>query len=151
MSLALTSATSSQQTQNLLQGRLLSSGSASSSSTTFSRQGQCTVYIGAEPNFSSDTQAVIKCFRNNNIAANESNPSSATHFFLFVTDSFLKSKELLSPLITRFVSDPHFKQRLFPLVMGKMSIFSAGQELDYMKYWTDRLQTLDPNSAEYAE
>ena len=151
MSSALISAT--QQTHNLIQGHLPSAGSASSSSSSSvsALPSSCTVYIGAEPNFSSDTRQVADCFHRKNLTTNQANPSLATHFFLFITDSFLKSKELILPLITLFVADPHFKQRLFPVIMGRISIFGAGQELEYAKHWGDQLQTVSVNSAAYTE
>ncbi len=102
------------------------------------RQGggsQATVYIGAEPRFSSEISQVAGCFQRGKIASQEESPASATHYFLFITDTFLKSKEYLLPLISR-LSDPEFKQRLFPVIMDKaVSIFGAGDEQKYVKYW----------------
>ena len=78
------------------------------------------IYVGAEPVFSLKTQQVAACFHRKNLLFQEKHPSASTHFFLFITDSFLKSKELILPLITLFAADPHFKQRLFPVIMGKL-------------------------------
>ena len=111
----------------------------------------CNVYIGAEPRFSFQAKQVIGCFQQKNIASQEENFASATHYFLFITDSFLKSKDHVLPLILR-LSDPHFKQRLFPVIMDKtVSIFSAGDELKYVQYWSDILKNTDPNHSEYGE
>ena len=105
-----------------------------------SRQGggaQVTVYIAAEPRFSSEASQVASCFQRSKIASQEKSPASASHYFLFITDTFLKSKEYLLPLISR-LSDPEFKQRLFPIIMDKtVSIFGAGDEQKYVKYWEE--------------
>jgi len=94
------------------------------------------VYIGAEPRFSFETGQVVERLKRGNIACQE-NPDTATHYFLFVTDTFLKSMEQLLPLIRR-LSDPELKQRLFPIIMDKsVSIFGPGDELKYVKYWED--------------
>ena len=119
-------------------------------SPSSSAHSRCIAYIGAEPRFSSQTQRIIECFQKRNMSAKEANPSSATHFVLFITDSFLKSKEHILPLITH-LSDPHFKQRLFPIIMDKISIFRSGEEVPYAQFWSERLKTVNSNSFEYGE
>src|SRR5436853_425314 len=101
----------------------LFSNQAASSSSSSQPINSCRVYIGAEPNFHLEVSQVVDCFKRQSIDADEKNLSTATHFVLFVTDSLLKSKERIFPLIERFNADPHFKQRLFPFIMGKLSIF----------------------------
>ena len=94
------------------------------------------VYIGAEPRFSSEARQVADCFQHSKIVQEE-RLASASHYFLFITDSFLKSKEYLLPLIHR-LHDPQFKQRLFPVIMDKtVSIFGAGDEAKYVQYWEE--------------
>ena len=109
----------------------------------------CKVYIGAEPTFSSQAGQVTDCFKRSHISQ-ETNPAAATHYFLFITDSFIKSKEHVLPLIAK-LADPHFKQRLFPVIMDKMSIFSAGGELGYVEYWNEILKKTDQNSPDYGD
>jgi len=93
------------------------------------------VYIGAEPRFASETRQVAGCLQRGKIAFQEESAASATHYFLFITDTFLKSKEHLLPLISK-LSDPEFRQRIFPVIMDKtVSIFGAGDEQKYVQYW----------------
>jgi len=93
------------------------------------------VYIGAEPKFASEVRQVADCLQRAKIAFQEGGAASATHYFLFITDTFLKSKEDLLSLISK-LSDPDFRQRIFPVMMDKtVSIFGAGDEQKYVQYW----------------
>ncbi len=106
----------------------------------------CNIYIGAEPSFSAQTKQVIDCFERSKVASQENDPAAATHYFLFITDSLLKSKKDILPLIRRLIADPHFKQRLFPVIMDKkVSIFGPGEELKYVQYWSDALKNAAPS------
>ena len=147
MTLALASIASRQQAPALVQGHLTTTGTAPAPQLS-----QCSVYIGAELQFSLKSQKVAACFRRQHLAAGDANPATATHFFLFITDSFLKSKEHMLSLITLFAGDPNFKQRLFPVIMDQqMHIFQAGEELPYADYWNSQLVALRPNSVAYRD
>ena len=71
------------------------SSASSLSTVALPEQRTCTVYIGGEDTLTLEKMEVIKCLRQKNLSSTETNPSSATHFFLFTTDSFLKTKSLV--------------------------------------------------------
>ena len=111
----------------------------------------CNVYIGREGRFALEAEQVGACLLKKNMAVQEKDLANASHYFLFVTDSFLKTKEQVLPLIQR-LSDPYFKQRVFAVIMDKsLSIFSPGSELKYVEYWSDILKNTSPNGSEHGE
>src|SRR5882757_2301813 len=92
-------------TENTLMALASPMQAASSSSSLQSNQS--IVYIGGESQLALQKEQVSDSLKHNNIIFQENNPETATHFILLITDSFLKSKEIL-PLINRFNTDPHF-------------------------------------------
>ena len=74
------------------------------------------------------------------ICINKSDPNSGDYFLLLITQSFLKSRECLFPLLNLFVKDPiSFEARLLPVKADEISIFSTGSEAEYERYWTEEL------------
>ena len=144
--------TSSQQTLRFATERPFSTIFSSQAAPVRERMNRCCVHIGAEDGFHFESEQVANCLRTQHITVNKMDPSSATHSFLFITGSFFKSKELILPLITRFVVDPDYNQRLFPVLMGQnIGIFGSSSEVAFTEYWSSQLQTLPPGSGAYSD
>lgn len=123
---------------------------SSSSSSSAPQNQDCLFYFIAEPKFSHETGQLIGMLAGKNIQTESMDPSRATHFLLFVTKKLLETKEFLLPLMSRLV-DPHFKERLFPILMDRISIFNPHDERPFVEYWTALLQNTSPQSPEYAD
>lgn len=111
------------------------------------------IYVGVESQHFPQAVGAIKCLTMNKIATKTDDSTSASHFLLFITDTFLKDVNHLFPLVERF-SDPHFKQRLFAIIIDesiKKYIYPAGGEQAYIEYWSTLLKNTNSSNSQYSK